>query len=206
VPAIAPLNAEDCAAMRTAHVIGTDNPLACERLARVRFAYVDFDGKQRQDGEMIVMDALAPHVQRLMTQLLAAKFPLHSALPMSRYAGDDAASMADNNSSAFNGRPITGGGGWSKHAYGAAIDINPLQNPYIGRTANGAPSVQPSAAASGRVSKNWRVTRRGRRHRLSIAMSTATGIALHRKGKMRRYGNSACASSCKAFANFWVAP
>ncbi|MDB5775049.1 MAG: hypothetical protein JWP38_1182 [Herbaspirillum sp.] len=147
VPAIAPLNAEDCAAMRTAHVIGADNPLPCERLARVRFAYVDFDGKQRQDGEMIVMDALAPHVQRLMAQLLAAKFPLHSALPMSHYAGDDAASMADDNSSAFNGRPVTGGGGWSKHAYGAAIDINPLQNPYVSHAANGSLSVQPAAAA-----------------------------------------------------------
>ena len=39
--------------------------------------------------------------------------------------------MADNNTSAFNCRKVTGGKGWSQHTYGEAIDINPLQNPYV---------------------------------------------------------------------------
>jgi hypothetical protein len=26
---------------------------------------------------------------------------------------------------------VTGGGGWSEHAYGRAIDINPIENPYV---------------------------------------------------------------------------
>ena len=146
-PGIAPLSAEDCIAMQAANVIGASNPLPCRRLMRVRFGYIDFDGRERLDGEMIVMDALAPHVQRLLRQLRAAKFPLHSAHPLTYYAGDDEASMADNNSSAFNGRPMTGGSAWSKHAYGAAIDINPLQNPYISRAADGKLSVLPPAAA-----------------------------------------------------------
>ena len=33
--------------------------------------------------------------------------------------------------SAFNCRQATGGSGWSEHAYGRAIDLNPLQNPYV---------------------------------------------------------------------------
>ncbi|RXZ39088.1 M15 family peptidase [Oxalobacteraceae bacterium CAVE-383] len=134
--------------MLAANVISERNPLPCRRLARVRFSYVDFDGRRKDDGEMIVMDAVAPYVQRLLAQLLAAQFPLHSAHDLSYYHGDDLASMADNNSSAFNGRPITGGGGWSKHAYGAAIDINPLQNPYFGHDAQGRPMVLPPAAAA----------------------------------------------------------
>ena len=50
---------------------------------------------------------------------------------MHHYDGDDDASMADNNSSGFNARPVTGAvSGWSKHSYGIAIDINPVINPY----------------------------------------------------------------------------
>jgi hypothetical protein len=145
-PGVTPVTASDCSAMRAANVISERNPLSCERLARVRFSYIDFEGHQKQDGEMIVLDAVALHVQRLMMQLQTARFPLHSAHALTFYAGDDVASMADNNSSAFNGRPITGGGSWSKHAYGVAIDINPLQNPYLSRSANGQLSVLPASA------------------------------------------------------------
>jgi hypothetical protein len=147
-PGIAPLTESDCSAMQAANVISARNPLPCRRLARVRFSYLDFEGHRQQDGEMIVMDAVAPHVQRLFMQLLAAKFPLHSAHALTHYAGDDAASMADNNSSAFNGRPVTGGSSWSLHAYGVAIDINPLQNPYLSRAADGHVMVLPAASAA----------------------------------------------------------
>ena len=54
---------------------------------------------------------------------------------VSEYNNDDDLSMADNNTSAFNFRPITGGGGWSNHAYGLAIDINPKYNPYVSKNA-----------------------------------------------------------------------
>lgn len=147
-PAVMPLNDSDCRAMLAANVISERNPLPCSRLTRVRFSYVDFEGHRKQDGEMIVMDAVAPFVQRLMAQLLAAHFPLHGARDLSYYHGDDLASMAANNSSAFNGRPITGGNSWSKHAYGVAIDINPLQNPYLSRDAAGRMTVLPPAAAA----------------------------------------------------------
>jgi hypothetical protein len=145
-PGITRLSPRDCSAMAAANVISPQNPLPCARLVRVSFSYVDFDGRQKQDGEMIVMDAVAPYVQHLMVQLHAAGFPLHSAHALTYYHGDDLASMADNNSSAFNGRPITGGSSWSKHAYGVAIDINPLQNPYLSRDADGHLTVLPPAA------------------------------------------------------------
>lgn len=41
-------------------------------------------------------------------------------------------SMADNNSSAFCSRAITGRPGtFSKHSFGGTIDINPFMNPYV---------------------------------------------------------------------------
>jgi hypothetical protein len=47
------------------------------------------------------------------------------------YGGDDDASMAADNTSAFNCREITGGGAFSNHSWGTAIDVNPLENPYV---------------------------------------------------------------------------
>jgi len=52
-------------------------------------------------------------------------------VPIEDFSGDDGASMAANNTSAFNCRPVTGGRSWSRHSYGTAIDINPQQNPYV---------------------------------------------------------------------------
>lgn len=63
--------------------------------------------------------------------LNAAKFPVARMQPVSRFGGDDARSMAANNSSAFNRRAVTGGTTWSEHSYGRAIDLNPHQNPYV---------------------------------------------------------------------------
>ena len=51
--------------------------------------------------------------------------------PIDVYDGSDDASMAANNTSAFNCRAVTGGSSWSEHSYGTAIDVNPLVNPYV---------------------------------------------------------------------------
>jgi hypothetical protein len=52
--------------------------------------------------------------------------------PVDAYGGSDFASIEADNTSAFNCRPVSGGGGWSQHAYGRAIDVNPIENPYVG--------------------------------------------------------------------------
>jgi hypothetical protein len=145
---VTPLTSRQCALMQENQVLSTTNPVACERLALVSFGYRDFSGKLHEDGSVVVLDAVAPQVQAIFAELLERKFPLQRAQPMEAYHGDDEAAMEHNNSSAFNGRPITGGGAWSKHAYGVAIDINPVQNPYIGKDASGQTMVLPSAASA----------------------------------------------------------
>lgn len=52
------------------------------------------------------------------------------------YKADDYDSIDDDNTSAFNCRRATGSSNWSNHAYGEAIDVNPLENPYV--TASGS--------------------------------------------------------------------
>lgn len=104
-------------------------PLIDLRLLHV--SHVGFDGKVH-GGELIVHEAIATLTLEIFECLYMARFPIEKMRLVHTYGGDDEASMSDNNSSAFNARPLTGQStGWSKHSYGIAIDINPVQNPYV---------------------------------------------------------------------------
>jgi hypothetical protein len=128
---IAPVDAARCAGMKSHHVLNDGAPVGCARLAAVSFAYLGFDGREHDDGEIIVLDAVAPRVLRIFQSLKAAAFPLRSAKPLDVFEGDDDASMAADNTSGFNVRPVAGTDRLSLHAYGTAIDINPAENPYL---------------------------------------------------------------------------
>lgn len=143
---IVPVSAAQCADMKARNVITPANPVPCARLASVSFDYTDFDGAVRK-GSVVVLDAVAPQVESLFGELLLRSVPLARAQPLEGFDGDDEKSMAANNTSAFNGRPMTGGGGWSKHAYGAAIDVNPLQNPYVTKAGTPQQEVLPPAGS-----------------------------------------------------------
>ncbi len=82
-------------------------------------------------GTLIVAADAAPAVRDVFARLFRHRFPIRSIRPAHAFGGSDDASMAVDNTSAFNCRPITGGKGWSEHAYGRAIDLNPLRNPYV---------------------------------------------------------------------------
>jgi hypothetical protein len=59
---------------------------------------------------------------------------------VSAYGGDDDRSMAADNTSAFNCRFVGGTTRWSMHAYGEAIDVNPVENPYVRGSAVSPPA------------------------------------------------------------------
>jgi hypothetical protein len=122
---------ELCQEMASRHVIRPSSPVTCERLRLVKFAYLGFDLKLHDDGEIVVLDAVAPYVTTIFETLRQVNFPIAKARLMNNYDGNDDASMNDNNTSAFNDRKITGGTVVSMHAFGLAIDINPIQNPYV---------------------------------------------------------------------------
>jgi hypothetical protein len=106
-------------------------PLTCERLKLVNFSYIDFAGNIKTDGRIMVLDAISQHVLELFNELKHNNFSIERAELLDVYNGDDDVSMDNNNTSAFNDRTIAGSDRLSLHAYGAAIDINPRQNPYI---------------------------------------------------------------------------
>ncbi len=105
-----------------------------QRIVEVK--YYSADGKIHQ-GQLVVDAELKGDIKKVFAFALKERFPIYSVIPIShtrfRKDGrwDDELSMEANNTSAFNYREITGGGRLSNHAYGRAIDINPLQNPYI---------------------------------------------------------------------------
>lgn len=126
-----PLSLEDQAAMR-GKSWREGCPVPLEALARVEVSHHGYDGAVHR-GVLIVDRTLAPEVVELFRALYAARFPIEKMQPVDAYGGDDAASMADNNTSAFNCRPnVSRPGVWSNHAFGRAIDLNPRTNPYVG--------------------------------------------------------------------------
>lgn len=103
-----------------------------DRQVVVRVRYIDFEGRDRS-GQLVVDRALATEVEAIFADLHRAKFPIERMTPIVAYDWDDHASMRANNTSAFNYRPIAGTRTLSHHARGRAIDINPRQNPHVGR-------------------------------------------------------------------------
>jgi poly-gamma-glutamate synthesis protein (capsule biosynthesis protein) len=98
-------------------------------LAYITCVHVMMDG-EAGEGELVVARTLAPRVVELMRRLYALGFPIRQLHLVDDYAGDDDASMAADNSSAFNFRVVAGTDVLSQHARGLAIDLNPLENPW----------------------------------------------------------------------------
>ena len=99
-------------------------------LRYLRLSYVDFDGRD-QVGEMICNKAIADDLVAIFQALYEARYPIRSIRLIDEFNGDDEASMAADNTSCFNYRRKTGMRELSKHALGLAVDVNPLENPYV---------------------------------------------------------------------------
>jgi hypothetical protein len=105
-------------------------PVSATQLQAVHVRYRGFDGDSHI-GVLVVNRRVAPDVATVFRRLYVARFPIRRITPISAFHGSDDASMAADNTSAFNCRRAVGGSGWSEHAYGTAIDVNPVENPYV---------------------------------------------------------------------------
>jgi hypothetical protein len=91
----------------------------------------DFAGRPAT-GELVVAKSVAAVLARIFTEIYdSAAFRIERMDRVDKYGGSDTASMAANNTSAFNCRPVEGTTRLSAHASGLAIDINPVQNPWV---------------------------------------------------------------------------
>lgn len=105
-------------------------PVPLSRLRSIRLTYVGFDHETHR-GELIVHRRWADETVAVFRRIYRGRFPIRRIRPVDRYGGDDRRSMRHDNTSAFNCRFVAGTNTWSQHAYGRAIDINPVENPFV---------------------------------------------------------------------------
>lgn len=115
----------------TAALSGEAIPDAIRRdLTLVTVSYWSFDHRVHR-GQIVIHKDLASDVRAIFRELRWRRFPIAHVVPVVRYGWSDEASMAANNTSGFNYRTVPGQTKLSNHAYGRAVDINPVQNPYM---------------------------------------------------------------------------
>ena len=118
-------------------------PVGPADLRRVELSYTGFDGRPHR-GALVVHRAVVDDVIAIFGELQQLHYPIQRMQTVDNYRGaEDELSMEDNNTSAFNCRPLPGSTSWSLHAFGRAVDLNPLINPYLGAGGD----LQPVTAA-----------------------------------------------------------
>lgn len=130
-------------------------PVPPERLRLIRMNHRGFDGRIHR-GEMVVHENAVGPLLHVFERAFAARYPIRRMRVMAEY-DDDAEAMADDNTSAFNCRPVTGDPRrLSQHAWGDAVDINPVENPYVDihgvvHPPNGRPHLKRSLGRPGQI-------------------------------------------------------
>jgi hypothetical protein len=105
-------------------------PVGFDQLRLLKVTHWGFDGGVHR-GRLVVHADLARGMVGAMRRLYGLRFPIRRMRLVDAYGGDDHRSMDADNTSAFNCRTVAGTERWSEHAYGRAIDVNPVENPYV---------------------------------------------------------------------------
>jgi hypothetical protein len=131
------IDASTAQRMSSSHRAGC--PVALSDLRLLELRHWGFDGRTHL-GEMVVHADAAAAVVDAFGRMYAARTVIERVRLVDEYGGSDDRSMEANNTSAYNCRTVGGSSTWSQHAYGRALDVNPVQNPYVTASA-----VEPAA-------------------------------------------------------------
>lgn len=104
-------------------------PVGFAELRLLTVRHWGFDGEPRR-GRLVVHRDSARPILGVMRKLYRLHFPIRRMRLVDAYGADDHRSMDADNTSGFNCRFVAGTSRWSEHAYGHAIDVNPVENPY----------------------------------------------------------------------------
>ena len=126
-------------------------PVPLKDLRYLNITYLDFN-KENKIGELIVHKDISEETVLIFKELYFIKYPIYKMQLVSDFKANDFDSIEANNTSAFNCRKVANTSRWSKHAYAKALDINPIQNPYVSR--KGFISHKDSLKYEKRVHKN----------------------------------------------------
>ena len=105
-------------------------PVSLRDLRLLAMSYWGLDGRVHE-GRLVVHRDVARQLVGVFRGLYAVRFPLRRMVLVDVYGGSDFRSIEADNTSAFNCRYVDGTTRWSEHAYGRAIDVNPIENPYV---------------------------------------------------------------------------
>jgi len=138
---IRPLTAVEQGAVRQAHEYHAGCPVPLSRLRLLTVRYVGFDQRTHW-GELVVNARVASGLARVFDRLYAMRFPIrhmqfgdtYGALTNIPRDGDFTASFECRQASSSPCTKTANGttGSWSEHAFGEAVDLNPVENPYVG--------------------------------------------------------------------------
>ncbi|HEY7345611.1 MAG TPA: M15 family metallopeptidase [Gaiella sp.] len=122
-------------------------PVALSGLRVLTVAHWGFDGRPHT-GQLVVHADHARGLAGVFRRLYELRFPIRHMRLADMYGPREGRPADGDVTGSFRCRqavpsPCTGGsanGSWSNHAYGRAIDVNPVENPYVGcgRTRNAA--------------------------------------------------------------------
>lgn len=134
-------------------------PVGLSKLRLLKVTHWGFNGRVHR-GRLIVHADSARTMLTVMRRLFHFRFPIRRMRLVDAYGADDRRSMNADNTSAFNCREVSGRPGvWSQHAYGRAIDVNPLENPYVSGSYVSPPKGRPFAVR--RPLRNGMIAPRG---------------------------------------------
>ncbi len=107
-------------------------PVRPSALRQLRLMYWGFDGVAHL-GRIVVNASVVAQVITVFRALYDERFPIWEMVPEDAYHGNDNAAAAADDTSGFNCRYAVAPGPprWSVHAYGEAIDVDDVQNPYV---------------------------------------------------------------------------
>ena len=125
-------------------------PVALSDLSVLTVSYVGFDGRSHT-GQLVVNRSAAGPLARVFKELYRLRFHIRHMSLADAYGPARLHPPDGDVSAAFDCRqavpsPCVGGSGtgsWSEHAFGEAVDLNPVENPYVGCGQTRNPSSRP---------------------------------------------------------------
>ncbi len=145
-----------------------DTPVPISDLRYLHILHRNSEGETML-GELICNKIIASDLLEIFKELFEAGYPIERMVLASEYDGDDERSMMANNTSCFNSRNIAGSTKPSYHAFGMAVDINPLYNPYIKKRNGEVVRILPQSAKYPVPASPYRIEKGDLCHRLFIA-------------------------------------
>ena len=138
------------AEVRSAGAWHSGCPVALSQLRLLTVTYLGFD-RQAHPGQLVVNSSAAGSLARVFAKLYALRFHIRHMTLADRYGPVGSRPRDEDVSASFECRqaapsPCVGGNGtgsWSEHAYGEAVDLNPLENPYVGCGQSRDPAARP---------------------------------------------------------------